>query len=424
MTLPGRANAEETLPLPLVSVIIPSFNQGQFLKETIESVLNQGYPNIELIVIDGGSTDTSIDILKAYGDRITWVSEKDLGQGDAVNKGFARAKGRVLGWLNSDDTYAPGAVSAAVRYLNSHPETVMLFGNANYIDEHGQAIGAYPTEPFDRQRLAETCFICQPAVFMLKDVFAEVGPLDIELQTCMDYDYWIRISGAYHATRIAYLRGAVLANSRMYGQNKTLRLRNQAYLEIIVTLQKHFGYVPESWLYGYYYEVVLNNRLSMHSRRDFAAGRLRKVNYQFQQLGLLKGFTHMGKKIMSRYVACPSLFKKQPTAVSSERRAQGIHCAILENAAHARQIRVVGELAGPLRKPLLLHVFADAQRLCAITIADAREFSFSVVLPDTLADRDRIAVLLILEWEDAALQNAAGFLRRRPLFILKDARVL
>src|SRR5690606_33014626 len=95
---------------PLVSVVTPSYNKGKFIKETIESVLSQDYPNIEYIVMDGGSTDETVDILKSYGDRIAWISEKDDGQADAVNKGIARARGEIIGWLNSDDTYLPGAV--------------------------------------------------------------------------------------------------------------------------------------------------------------------------------------------------------------------------------------------------------------------------------------------------------------------------
>ena len=125
--------------LPLVSIVTPSFNQARFLRETIESVLNQNYPRIEYIVVDGGSNDGSQEILASYGESISsWMSEPDSGQTDALNKGFSMARGEIFAWLNSDDTYLPNAVSAAVQYLQDHPEIGMMYGKAFYMDEDGQ----------------------------------------------------------------------------------------------------------------------------------------------------------------------------------------------------------------------------------------------------------------------------------------------
>ena len=133
---------------PLVSILTPSFNQAPYLEETIQSVLLQDHPRLEYIIVDGGSTDGSIEVIKKYEHKLAWwVSEKDKGQTDAINKGFARASGEILAWINSDDTYEPGAVSAAVKYLQEHPNVGMVYGDCNFINEAGRVIGKLPFAP-------------------------------------------------------------------------------------------------------------------------------------------------------------------------------------------------------------------------------------------------------------------------------------
>ena len=216
--------------LPLVSVITPSYNQGQFIKETIDSVLSQDYPKLEYIVIDGGSTDDTVDILKSYGDRITWVSEKDDGQADAINKGLEMAKGTIIGWLNSDDTYTEGAIETAVDYLLTHPNTGMVYGEGYYIDKDSAITGRYDTEKYSISRLAETCFICQPSAFFRKCLVDEVGRLDASLHLCMDYDLWMRFA---FKGKISYIPD-YLACSRMYEENKTSSRRKEVYKEVLL----------------------------------------------------------------------------------------------------------------------------------------------------------------------------------------------
>src|SRR5690348_14672359 len=122
--------------IPLVSIITPSFNQAEFLERTIQSVLTQDYPRIEYMIVDGGSTDGSIEVIKKHQSKLAWwVSEQDHGQTDAINKGFNRANGEILAWLNSDDTYHPQAVAEAVKYLIEHPEVGMVYADCNFIDE-------------------------------------------------------------------------------------------------------------------------------------------------------------------------------------------------------------------------------------------------------------------------------------------------
>ncbi len=153
--------------LPLVSIVTPSLNQGKFLEETIQSVLSQEYPKLEYLIVDGGSTDNSLEIIRKYADQLAWwVSEPDQGQTDAINKGFSHAKGQVLAWLNSDDSYLPGAVSSAVTCLQAYPEAAMVYGDANLVDEDGQILGRFPSRQTDLAHLLRgSVHIPQQAAF-------------------------------------------------------------------------------------------------------------------------------------------------------------------------------------------------------------------------------------------------------------------
>jgi len=181
--------------LPLVSVVTPSYNQGRFIRETIESVLTQDYPNIEYWVIDGGSTDETISILKeyAYDPRFHWMCEKDKGQADAVNKGWRRCRGEILGWLNSDDTYLKGALTAQVQALLDHPEVGLVYGDTLFTDEHGRVVDRYHTRPFDRNRFLHVAAIPQPSAFLRRSLVETYGGLDTSLYSALDYEFFLRL---------------------------------------------------------------------------------------------------------------------------------------------------------------------------------------------------------------------------------------
>ena len=180
---------------PLISIITPSFNQAAFLEETLLSVLGQDYPAIEYIVIDGGSTDGSVAILERYADRLAyWVSEPDAGQADAINKGFAKATGKYVAWLNSDDVYLPGAVATAVAALEENPDAAFVYGKDRSVDGQGKVIATHWFEAYDVVDLLAMRIISQPAVFMRKSAFDASDGLNLAFHFMLDHQLWIQLA--------------------------------------------------------------------------------------------------------------------------------------------------------------------------------------------------------------------------------------
>ena len=190
--------------LPSIGIVTPSLNQGRFIRETIESVIGQGCPGLEYWIIDGGSTDGTLGVLRGYGDRVNWVSEKDDSQAQAVNKGLKRITSDIFAFLNSDDAYLPGALSLVAGYFQDHPDAMWLTGDHHIADEAGRRIQPYiagykrllrrsPTFA----RLAVANFIVQPSTFWRRELLEEIGPFDETLRYCFDYDFWMRAIRRY-----------------------------------------------------------------------------------------------------------------------------------------------------------------------------------------------------------------------------------
>ncbi|NMB53748.1 MAG: glycosyltransferase [Leptolinea sp.] len=180
---------------PRVTIITPSYNQAVFLEQTICSVLDQDYPDLEYFVVDGGSTDGSQAIIEKYAHRINWwVSEKDMGQAEAINKGFARATGKYIAWLNSDDVYQPGTIRAVVRTFREHPEAGLVYGNVLSIDAEGIPFNLMTYDDWSLKDLMCFNIIGQPAVFMRRSVLQKAGFLDLSYRFLLDHHIWLRMA--------------------------------------------------------------------------------------------------------------------------------------------------------------------------------------------------------------------------------------
>jgi glycosyltransferase involved in cell wall biosynthesis len=215
-----------SLVLPKITIITPSYQQASFLERTIRSVLDQNYPFLEYMVIDGASTDGSVGVIKRFEDRIAWwVSEKDNGQSDAINKGLARATGDIVGWINSDDTMAPGSLHAIGSYYAAHPDCEFLYGHTNLIDADDRVIRrliAVPANAHDLITYNRNLF-SQPGTTWKRSLMEKTGPLDQSLHYTMDCDFYIR------AAKVARLHMIPrhLANLRIHGQTKSNTMRDK-----------------------------------------------------------------------------------------------------------------------------------------------------------------------------------------------------
>ncbi|MFA7280407.1 MAG: glycosyltransferase family 2 protein [Sterolibacterium sp.] len=238
---------------------MPSLNQAKFVGAAIDSVLGQDYPNIELVVADGGSGDGTVELLKARqvkDSRLRWFSQKDNGPAQALNGAMSQARGTILGWLNSDDLYAPGAVRRAFDALQANPGWLMVYGQGQHIDGSGKLLNLYPTLPPSTpvRQFAEGCFICQPTVFFRRSMWVLLGKFDEKLKTAFDFDYWLRAFLAF-PERIGFV-DVVQACSRLHDDCITLRMRRTVIMEGMQVLARHLGSAPKEWLLTYVDELL------------------------------------------------------------------------------------------------------------------------------------------------------------------------
>ena len=225
---------------PLVSIITPSFNQAHYLDEIINSVFEQEYKNIEFIIVDGGSTDGSVEILKKYGDKLRWVSESDNGQSEAINKGLRMAKGEILAWLcGVDDLYKPYTVKTVVDFFQKNLSTSMVHGPGEYIDPDGNVIMSRKGGDFSLEQLICVNTIMDPTVFFRREVLEKVGDFNEDLHYVMAWDYWVRTALA--GLQIKYIPGKVLAQAREHNDSKTIKYKERFWNERFMVFEKIFN---------------------------------------------------------------------------------------------------------------------------------------------------------------------------------------
>ena len=204
--------------MPRISIVTPSYNHGQFIENAIQSVLNQNYPNFEHIIIDNCSTDCTLNVLRKYS-HLTWISEPDRGQSDALNKGFRRATGDIIGWLNADDYYLPGAFQKVVAFWEGHPEADVVYGGCQYVDESGKFTRNYTPINFNRRILLYRFYIPSTATFIKRAIFYEGNFIDINFHYIMDREFFTRL--ALHRKKFLHIRD-ILAAFRWHDDNKSL----------------------------------------------------------------------------------------------------------------------------------------------------------------------------------------------------------
>lgn len=249
-------------PWPRVSIVTPSYNQGHFIEETIRSVLLQGYPNLEYIIIDGGSTDGSADIIRKYEKWLAyWVSKPDKGQSDAINKGWRMATGEIVAYLNSDDTYYPGAIPTAEQFFSRYPEVGMVYGDSNAVDDKGALVKRYKLH---EMRLDEVFswdpHIPQPTVFLRREVIDTVGLMNIDLHYAMDYELWMRVELRF---KLKYIP-KFLATERRHSTAKSIASALDSVSEAIQVVEQFFS-------------QDLPSEISVLRRKSLAANYLRKA---------------------------------------------------------------------------------------------------------------------------------------------------
>jgi glycosyltransferase involved in cell wall biosynthesis len=254
--------------LPLLTIVTPSFNQGHFLDETIQSVLSQKYAHLEHLVIDGGSTDQTIEVLKKYP-HVKWTSEKDRGQTHAVNKGVQRATGEIIGWVNSDDTFLPGCFDAVIERFQSDRDCHVIFGNYHAIDETGKIL--YSNDSFcgtyeEMIRWWDyTYSVHQPTVFVRKRVFDVAGMLDESYHYAMDYEWWLRVARHFSFVHIP----KYLATYRFHKDAKSFApLEKYVYPDQLRASKQHWGpiWMPRYWMFRKSYQawLVRKKKETMH----------------------------------------------------------------------------------------------------------------------------------------------------------------
>jgi glycosyltransferase involved in cell wall biosynthesis len=215
--------------LPTISLVTCSYQQGRFLRSTMESVLRQGYPSLEYLVIDGGSRDGSVDIIREYAPQLAyWVSEKDAGQTDALIKGFERSSGEIMGWLCSDDLLLPGALQAVGEFFQRHPDVDMVYGDALWVDAQGAPLRAKKEIPWDRFIfLFDHNYLAQPSAFWRRRLYERCGGLDRRLHLTMDSDLWLRFSRQTQPVHLPQY----LSCMRFYAEQKTRALKGSGRRE-------------------------------------------------------------------------------------------------------------------------------------------------------------------------------------------------
>ena len=386
---------------PTVGIVTPTLNAARFLGTAVDSVLAQTYPHIDYVVMDGGSTDGTAELLAGYGDRVRWISAPDAGQADAIERGWRLVRGDVVAFLNADDAYLPDAVAAAVEALERG--VGLAYGEGELVDEEGRPVGRYPTADPTEETLARECPICQPTAFVSREALERAGGLDKRLHFAFDYDLWIRLSRVARARRLR----RQLAVVRMRRDNKTLGSRASAYRESLGVAKRHFGYAPLSWIEPY----AMN--LADGSDGFFVPHRRTRASYV---AALALGLRHNPRQARRfwREWAFAAGLRADFTGRWEDGWISRLHVSEHELPAGAGRLRIAGRHHAYLEGPLRLRVRLGGIALARIEVAERGPFELAAPVPDELRGR---TVRLTLESEDTWAPRENGDHRRLACLI-------
>ncbi len=254
---------------PRISVVVPSYNQGEYLEETLLSILSQGYPDLELIVMDGGSTDDSVAIIRRYQEQIAfWRSHKDGGQSAAISEGFARATGEILAWLNSDDCYEPGTLARIAEVFRRRPEVVLVYGDYFVVRESGQKVLKRKVSCDFKVMAHAYLMIPQPSAFWTRAAYEAVGGLDVTLRYVMDYDFFLKMAKSYRADRIVHVREPLSA-FRLHQGSKSVSEMADFKPETRQVVRRHVGSRADWQRVGLHYFYLLKVELMYLLQRGY-----------------------------------------------------------------------------------------------------------------------------------------------------------
>lgn len=303
----------EGTPWPKISIVTPSCNQAQFLEEAIRSVLLQGYPNLEYIVIDGGSTDGSVEIIKKYEPWLTyWVSEKDQGQAFAINKGFSKATGEITSWLSSDDIYLPGAFFyVAEIWINYKNSSTLITGSKLKGNATLEEITREEQSPYTIQHLLEKCNLEQPATFFPLELFQRVGGIDEKYFMALDYDLWLRMT---RAGANLIFTGQDYAITRTHPTAKSRNFQQISIAESLKTVWNNYHVISSTWLKKYITYLIVPQKIKSDSIQKYFYI-IRNVLYSFTMTVVEMLHFDRARK---ESIACVTIIPPEPVLLPRE----------------------------------------------------------------------------------------------------------
>ena len=366
-----RTPRVEVTEWPIIGIVTPTYNMANFLEESIQSVLSQGYDKLDYVVMDGGSRDGTVEILRKYEHRLRWVSERDGGQAAAINKGWHTTHGEIFAYLNADDTYLPGALTAVAKHFRANPKAGLIYGEAYHVDVGGKIIDRYPTRPFSYDALAEQCIICQPAAFLSRDAYVQAGMINSSMHFALDYDLWFRVAKMYAVQKV----DEYLATSRMHMDNKTLANRRRVFQEVLGAVKTHYGYVPQEWVHGY--ACYLLDRKDQFFDRS-------KPSIPSHLLSLVLGMWHNPRQIRRYWAEWKrnAGISQSFTGRWDDGWISRSYVSELRVGADHDLLRLSGQHNAPIVN-LTLRILLQGQRLEERRIPSNGPFVFEIPLPDS-----------------------------------------